>query len=106
MGAPLWATSAFLSDQNVLGNFLTGRIGYRARPSALEVIAYVAYLVIAAVLLSGRTPRTGGQWQQRAIESGALVLVECLLVTPYARVPRRGGPSMQGGPGRALRGRG
>ncbi len=80
MGAPLWATSAFLSDQNVLGNFLTGRIGYRARPSTWEVIAYVAYLVIAAVLRSGRTPRAGGQWQQRAIESGALVLVECLLI--------------------------
>jgi len=36
--------------------------------------------LIAAVLRSGRTPRAGGQWQQRAIESGALVLVECLLI--------------------------
>jgi len=54
----------------VLGNCLGGLVGYRARPSALEVIAYVAYLVMAAVLLWGRTPRAGGQRQQRAISAG------------------------------------
>lgn len=59
MGDPLWDTSSLLSDQTVLGSFLSGLVGYRARPSALEVIAYIAYLVTAAVLLRGRTPSAG-----------------------------------------------
>ncbi len=70
LGEPLWDTSAFLSVQTVLGNFLGGLVGYRARPSALEVIAYVAYLVMAAVLLWARRPKAGGQRQQRAISAG------------------------------------
>jgi high-affinity iron transporter len=67
MGDPLWDTSSLLSDQTVLGSFLGGLVGYRARPSALEVIAYIAYLVTAAVLLWGRTPRAGDRERHPAI---------------------------------------
>jgi high-affinity iron transporter len=70
MGEPLWDSSSLLSDRTVLGSFLTGLVGYRARPSALEVIAYVAYLVTTAVLLWGRTPRRGGRQRQTAISAG------------------------------------
>jgi high-affinity iron transporter len=67
MGDLLWDTSSLLSDQTVLGSFLGGLVGYRARPSALEVIAYIAYLVTAAVLLWGRTPRAGDRERHPAI---------------------------------------
>lgn len=67
MGEPLWDTSSLLSDRNVLGSFLGGLVGYRARPSALEVIAWVGYLVMAAGLVWGRTPWTGGRPRQTAI---------------------------------------
>jgi len=59
MGEPLWDTSFVLSDRTVVGSFLTGLVGYRARPSLLEASAYFAYLVMAAVLLWGRKPRAG-----------------------------------------------
>jgi high-affinity iron transporter len=67
MGEPLWDTSSVLSDRTVLGSFLSGLVGYRARPSTLEVIAYIAYLVTAAVLLWGWTPGTRGRDQDLVI---------------------------------------
>lgn len=70
MGEPLWDTSFLLSDRNVLGSFLGGLVGYRARPSALEVTGYVVYLVVAAVLLWGRTPRTGSRRRRTAVSPG------------------------------------
>jgi high-affinity iron transporter len=70
MGEPLWDTSFLLSDRNVLGSFLGGLVGYRARPSALEVTGYVVYLVVAAVLLWGRTPRTGSRRRRAAVSPG------------------------------------
>jgi len=59
MGEPVWDTAFVLSDRTVVGSFLTGLVGYRARPSMLEAVAYFAYLVMAAVLLWGRKPRAG-----------------------------------------------
>src|SRR5712692_10296751 len=66
MTDPLWDTSSLLNDRSVVGSFLAGLVGYRARPSALEVIAYVGYLILAGVLLfrhrtpaDGARPRTG-----------------------------------------------
>jgi len=51
----LWDTSHLLSDRGILGGFLGGLVGYRARPSLLEVIAYASYLVVAATLFFGVT---------------------------------------------------
>jgi high-affinity iron transporter len=53
MMSPLWDTSSILSDRSVVGSFLAGLVGYRARPSLLEVGGYIAYLIGAGVLLLG-----------------------------------------------------
>jgi high-affinity iron transporter len=55
-GDPLWDTSWLLSDDSTIGGFLSGLTGYRARPSAPEVIGYVVYLVCAGLILF--IPRT------------------------------------------------
>lgn len=55
-GDVLWDTSSVLDDQSVIGSFLSGLIGYRARPTAPEIIGYVVYLVGAGVLLFGHRP--------------------------------------------------
>jgi high-affinity iron transporter len=68
MGAPLWDTSFLLSDQSVVGSFLTGLVGYRARPSAWEVAAYAGYLLLAVRLFWG--PATGGRPQRSAVSAG------------------------------------
>ena len=47
----LWDTSFLLSDQGLIGGFMSGLVGYRARPSTLEVGAYVTYLIIAGFLI-------------------------------------------------------
>jgi|SRR5947207_15788795 len=63
----VWDTSFALDDHGLVGGFLGGLIGYRARPSLLEVSGYLVYLVVAAAMLfrSGPTaPRsraTGGR---------------------------------------------
>jgi high-affinity iron transporter len=50
----LWDTTHLLDDRRGVGGFLAGLAGYRARPSALEVVAYVTYLLVAGALLFGR----------------------------------------------------
>jgi len=54
----LWDTSAVLSNENVLSSFLNGLVGYRARPSTIEAVGYVAYLVIGAALFFGSSALT------------------------------------------------
>jgi high-affinity iron transporter len=49
-GDPLWDTSWLLDDHNFVGGLLAGLIGYRARPSALEVAGYILYVVAAGTL--------------------------------------------------------
>jgi high-affinity iron transporter len=50
---PLWDTSALLQDDSLVGGFLAGLVGYRARPAALEVLGYVVYLGAAGWLFFG-----------------------------------------------------
>jgi high-affinity iron transporter len=47
----LWDTSSVLEDGKGLGGFLAGLIGYRARPTVLEAIGWLVYVLIAATLL-------------------------------------------------------
>lgn len=49
-GDPLWDTSWLLDDHGVLGGLLAGLVGYRARPTGLEVAAYLLYVVGAGTL--------------------------------------------------------
>jgi high-affinity iron transporter len=46
-GDPVWDTSWLLDDHGALGGVLTGLVGYRARPTALEILAYGTYIVVA-----------------------------------------------------------
>ena len=57
----LWDTSFLLSDHGLVGGFATGLIGYRARPTFVEVVGYAAYLVVAGGLFLGarRVPGAG-----------------------------------------------
>ena len=49
----LWDTSFLLSDRSLLGGFLNGLVGYRARPSSLEASGYVVYLLVGGLVLFG-----------------------------------------------------
>ena len=49
----LWDTSFLLSDRGLVGSFLNGLIGYRARPTTLEATAYMTYLLMAGSLFFG-----------------------------------------------------
>ena len=48
--ATLWDTSGVLNDRGTVGGFLAGLVGYRARPSWFEGIAYLSYLLVAGIL--------------------------------------------------------
>jgi high-affinity iron transporter len=52
----LWDMSFLVSDRSLVGSFLAGLIGYRAQPSAFEAGAYLAYVLVAGVLLFGKMP--------------------------------------------------
>jgi high-affinity iron transporter len=49
--ANLWDSSDLLDERSFLGSFLSGLVGYRARPSVWEVAAYVAYLALAGWIM-------------------------------------------------------
>ena len=46
----LWDTSSVLEDGKGLGGFLAGLVGYRARPTVLEGIAWLVYVLFAVAL--------------------------------------------------------
>src|SRR5437762_12056415 len=60
-GDPLWDTSWLLDDHGNAGGFLAGLIGYRARPSVLEVVAYIIYLAGASLVFFPRLFRRGSR---------------------------------------------
>lgn len=65
---PAWDTSWLLDDDSIVGGFFGGLVGYRARPSLLEVLGYVGYLAVAGWLLFG--PRSAVRAPEQ-VESGA-----------------------------------
>jgi high-affinity iron transporter len=48
LGAPLWDTSAVLSQTTAAGTLLHGLIGYDAQPAGMQVLSYVIVLVSIA----------------------------------------------------------
>jgi high-affinity iron transporter len=53
MSEPLWDTSHILNDHGFLGSLFGGLVGYRARPSTPEVVAYLAFVALAGLLVVG-----------------------------------------------------
>ena len=51
LGATLWDTSAWLSQQSLLGRLLQTLIGYTDRPAGIQVLFYVVTLVVIAGLM-------------------------------------------------------
>jgi high-affinity iron transporter len=51
-----WDTSWLLDDRSLVGSFVAGIVGYRARPSVLEALTYVVYLLVAGVLVLRPSP--------------------------------------------------
>jgi high-affinity iron transporter len=49
-GDPVWDTSWLLDDHGPLGGVLTGLVGYRARPTPLEIAAYSVYIAVVGTL--------------------------------------------------------
>ncbi len=61
LGEGVWDTSGFLDDRTIFGQLLHTLIGYTARPSGVQVIAYVSTIAIIGgfMLALGRfAPRT------------------------------------------------
>jgi high-affinity iron transporter len=59
LGAPLWDSSAFVSEQSIAGLLLHSLMGYDAQPTGMQLIFYLAVLVIIslAMRLAGRKQR-------------------------------------------------
>lgn len=59
LGTPLWDSSALLSEHSFVGLLLQNLMGYDAQPSGMQLIFYVAVLLIVslAMRLVGHKPR-------------------------------------------------
>lgn len=68
----VWDTSALISDHGLVGGFLGGLVGYRARPTGLELAAYAVYLVVAGTLIFGGPRRSDhARTSDEAVTAGA-----------------------------------
>ncbi len=47
---PLWDTSNVLSEDSILGRVLHALVGYTAQPSGMQLLAYIAVIVVTVVL--------------------------------------------------------
>lgn len=59
--APLWNTSALLSERSIAGQLLHIMVGYQARPTILDLAIYIATLLLIGAgmrLVAGREKRT------------------------------------------------
>jgi high-affinity iron transporter len=58
LGGELWDTSFVLSDYSLVGRFLHTLVGYTAQPSGIQVVFYVAVLIVVGGLMRtvGRRP--------------------------------------------------
>ncbi len=65
-GEQLWNTSAILADDSFLGRSLHALVGYSARPSGIQLAAWLGTLVMMVTLsrLVGR-PKRGKSWLAR-----------------------------------------
>lgn len=58
LAAPLWDTSAWLSENSVAGNLLHGLVGYEPRPAGMQIVFYLLVLVAIAVGMKVVDPPT------------------------------------------------
>jgi high-affinity iron transporter len=63
LGAPLWDTSAVLSQTTAVGMLLHGLIGYDAQPAGMQILFYVVVLVAIAGAMWWVSPRGPKQAQ-------------------------------------------
>jgi high-affinity iron transporter len=47
----LWDSSAFLPEDGLFGRVLHALIGYTARPTELQLMAYIGVLIVMALLM-------------------------------------------------------
>jgi len=57
LGAPLWDTSAVLSQTTAIGMLLHGLVGYDPQPAGMQILFYVVVLVIIASAMWWVAPR-------------------------------------------------
>jgi high-affinity iron transporter len=58
LGAPLWDTSAILSQSTPVGTVLHGLIGYDAQPAGMQIVFYVVVLIAISVGMWLASPKT------------------------------------------------
>ncbi len=46
LAAPLWDTSHLIPNSSIVGQALTGLVGYDARPAGMQIAFFVAVLVL------------------------------------------------------------
>jgi high-affinity iron transporter len=68
---PLWDTSSVLDDHGTIGGFLGALVGYRARPSAVEVAGWSLYLLVAGTLVMRSAEPGGGPTPQSSSSTGS-----------------------------------
>jgi high-affinity iron transporter len=69
LGSNLWDTSFLLSDQSIPGKILRTLVGYTAQPAGIQLVFYVATLLIIGTLmrLVGGTPAARPAEKSRSV---------------------------------------
>lgn len=57
LGLALWDTSAWISDEGIIGELLHVLVGYVSRPSGIQLVFYLATIVLIGTLMLTLDPR-------------------------------------------------
>jgi high-affinity iron transporter len=83
-GEQLWDTSSILADDSFLGRSLHALVGYSARPSGIQLAAWLGTLVMLSTL-SSVVGRSKGGKKARPVALAAMLLAGLLAGTSQAR---------------------
>jgi high-affinity iron transporter len=71
LGANIWNTSFLLSDQGLIGKVLHTLVGYTAQPAGIQVVFYMATLVVIGALMRVLAPDNDA-WRRRAASAASI----------------------------------
>ncbi|MCB0346873.1 MAG: FTR1 family protein [Bdellovibrionales bacterium] len=96
---PLWDTSAILSERGIVGQSLHVMLGYSARPSGMQVLCYIATILVvgSALVLSRKDGWLRSRLFSGAVAAAGLAILLFATVRPAFAIDKIYSPIVEGG---------
>jgi high-affinity iron transporter len=87
LGQQLWDTSAILTEKSILGRVLHTLVGYVARPMGIQLLVYIATLVLTRLLMGWMGGGSGPQRRSGNVAAQAVLILSIVGLAQLAGAP-------------------